>query len=335
MLDYNELFSREERLISATLERELAALDSAAQPLVRHTVAAGGKRIRPMLLVLVGQALTAAAPSTALNASSGPDSNSSLYQLACAVEFIHNATLMHDDIIDDAATRRGRPAAHTVFGAQRAVLGGDILLAAAMQLVLRHRDYPVMDALAEAISATAVGQVREIAALRNPALGYAEYLDIITGKTACLISGACKAGALKAKAAPAQVEAAARYGLELGRVFQLVDDALDIAPEEEIGKPTGGDLREGKFTPVLDFYLKALPAAERQSFEARFAAAELGEEEIAQAVRQMRALGCDEKTRQLAESHLALALAALEEFPPGEYRLALARLAEYVRTRKL
>lgn len=322
MLDFKDLFSREEQRISEVLARELDALDDSSQSLVRHTVGAGGKRVRPLLLVLTGKTL-------------GSESNE-LYDLACAVEFVHNATLMHDDIIDDAGTRRGRPAAHKLFGARRAVMGGDILLSVAMQLGLRQRDLQVMDALAEAVTGTAVGQVREIASLGNPALTYDEYMEIITGKTACLISGACKAGALKAGAGPEQVAAAAEFGLEVGRAFQMVDDALDVAPENEIGKPTGGDLREGKFTPVLGFYLETLATDERAGFESRFAAAGgLSDGEVAATVKRMRELGCDEQTRVLAQGHLELALAALARLPENNFRHGLAKLAEYVVTRNI
>jgi octaprenyl-diphosphate synthase len=321
MLEFKDFFSQEEQRISEALARELDALDENARALVRPAVGAGGKRIRPMLLVLTGKALGCRSEE--------------LYSLACAVEFVHNATLMHDDIIDNAGTRRGRPAAHKLFGARRAVLGGDILLSQAMQLGLRQRDLRVMDALAEAVTGTAVGQVREIASLGNPALAYDEYLAIITGKTACLISGACKAGAVKAGAGPAETAAAAEFGLEVGRAFQLVDDALDVAPESEIGKPTGGDLREGKFTPVLGFYLESLTADERAGFASSFADGELGERDIAATVRRMRALGCDEKTRRLADSHLEHARAALLRLPENQFRHGLAKMAEYVVTRTL
>lgn len=321
MLDVKDLFCREEQRVAEMLAREVAAMDETAQALVRDTIGAGGKRIRPLLLVLTGKTL-------------GCESDE-LYELACAVEFVHNATLMHDDIIDGAGTRRGRPAAHTLFGARRAVLGGDILLAAAMRLALRRHDCLVMDALAEAVTGTAVGQVREIASLGNPALTFAEYMEIITGKTACLISGACKAGALKAGAGEGEVAAAAAFGLELGRAFQLVDDALDIAPESEIGKPTGGDLREGKFTPVLGFYLAALAVDERAGFERRFAAGQLEEREIVSTVSRMRELGCDEQTRRLADSHLAGARASLRALPENDFRHGLEKLAEYVVSRRL
>ncbi|MDR2891745.1 MAG: polyprenyl synthetase family protein [Deltaproteobacteria bacterium] len=321
MLKLKNYLKDEEQRISDHLKKEILTLDPVVQPMVEHTLSAGGKRIRPFLTVLFGKLFGYTDPA--------------VYSLASAVEFIHSATLIHDDIIDAADTRRGSPAAHLVFGAPQALLAGDVLLSAAMLLALRLNNYKVMECCATAVARTAAGQLEETQNLRNPYLPFEDYLHIITGKTAYLISCACESGAILAGASVEHCAAAAEFGLQIGIVFQLVDDALDIAPESEIGKPSGGDLREGKFTPLLHFYLQALQAREATNFAAKFAAGTLDEAELAAALADMRRLGCDARTRALADRHLTLAEAALERLPAGTERDLLAKVAAYVRTRKL
>lgn len=324
MLTLKQYLKREDQQIQATLQREVAALDPVVQPLVRYTLEAGGKRIRPILAVLMGRGLGCA--------------NNEIYSLGCAVELIHTATLMHDDVMDAAALRRGRPAAHMVFGIPQAIMSGDVLLAASVLLVFRQKNYDIMECCSRAMIKTATGQVEETQSLRNPALPLEAYLRIITGKTAALLSCACEVGALFAGASPEHVSAAAEFGLRIGIAFQLVDDALDIAPEAEIGKPTGGDLREGKFTMPLDFYRKHLQTSDPAAlvdFDARFRTGGFSDAEIEETVLRMRALGCDEKTRGAAGEHLVLAEQALRRLPASHERDLLLDLSKYIRTRKL
>jgi octaprenyl-diphosphate synthase len=320
MLTLQRHLKKENQIISATISREVERLDPAVQPLIRHTLEAGGKRIRPFLTVLVGRALGCAAQG--------------LYELGCAVEFLHNATLIHDDIIDGSSLRRSRPSAHTVFGPRQAIMAGDVLLAASMLIIIRQKNMAIIERFAEAVARTAAGQTKEIQNLRNAQLAFGKYLEIITGKTAYLISSASEAGALYAGADAGQVAAAAEFGLQIGIAFQLVDDSLDISPGRETGKPTGGDLHEGKFTPVLKYYLASLPEQEKKEFCRAFAEGALGEESIQKAVLAMRELNCDGKTRQMADTHIKLAENALEKLPPGFERDALFEVAQYVRTRK-
>lgn len=316
---YKSILSREEKKIGATLRREIGRLDPAVQPLAAHVVEAGGKRIRPLLTVLTAAALGCR--------------DEAVYETGCAIELLHGASLMHDDVVDGAALRRGGPSAHAVYGVNRAILAGDVLLAACMRIVLRTRVFGIIDSVALAAERTASGEVDEICNLRNPDLDYASYLRIVTGKTAWLIRSACETGALHAAAAPERVEAAARYGLELGVAFQLVDDALDIAPQSKTGKPTGGDLREGKVTPLIHFYLEALDEAARADFRRGFAQAAFSDAELREHVLRMRELKCDERTRALAAAHLENAAQALEALPAGPERDILRAMLDYVRTR--
>lgn len=316
---YKKILLAEEKKISATLQREIARLDQVVQPLALHVIEAGGKRIRPLMTVLMAAAFGA--------------SDNSVYETGAAIELLHGATLMHDDVMDSAALRRGSPSAHAVFGENRSILAGDVLLAACMRIVLRTRNFEIIESVAQASQKTAAGQVDEINNLRNPNLSYEDYLRIITGKTAWLIRSACEVGALHAGAAPKMVEAAARYGLEMGIAFQLVDDALDIAPQSKTGKPTGGDLREGKVTPLLHFYLEALDGDERAAFIRAFEAGSFSEQDLQAHVGRMGAAKCGERTRALADTHLKKAEEALGAVPAGQQRDILLSMIDYIRNR--
>lgn len=319
MRKFKRVLTEEEKKITASLNEEISRLEPVVQPLIAHVVKAGGKRIRPLVLVLMARAF----------GCTGPD----VYSLASAIELLHGATLMHDDVVDGAELRRGSPAAHAVFGASRTILAGDVLLASCMRIVLRSRRLDIMDCMAMAVEKTAAGEVEEINNLRNPNLDYAGYLHIITGKTAWLIRCACEVGALQAGATEEQVQAAATFGLELGIAFQLVDDALDIAPEKATGKPTGGDLREGKVTPLIKFYMESLGEKERKEFMDGFTKATFREPEIQNIAKRMRELKCDESTRILADQHLRKAEEAMSVIPKGqEYDIMLA-MVNYIRNR--
>lgn len=319
MHKYKKILQAEEERITQALAREVDLLDPVVRPMAEHLLKAGGKRVRPILTVLTGKAFGR--------------SDDALYSLAASIELLHGATLMHDDIVDGADLRRGAPAAHTIFGEQKTVLAGDVLLAASMLGVVRHGNLRVIQSVADASGRTAAGEVDELNNLRNPGLGYEDYMRIITGKTAWLMRCACEIGALSAGAPEEAVAGAAEYGLQLGVAFQLVDDALDIAPEKVTGKPTGGDLREGKWTPPLDFYVRELDAAQREKFLRDFAHGGIKDGNVAAIVENMRRMGCDSKTRELADKHLDKALEALNVLPDGTEKGMLSSLAEYVKKR--
>lgn len=319
MRRFKEILRAEDKKIAAALHREMERLHPAAQPLAAHVINAGGKRVRPLL--------------TVLTAGSFGCRDSMVYALAGAVELLHGASLMHDDILDGAELRRGAPATHKAFGTARTILAGDVLFAAAMRIVLRSRDFEIIDSVAEATERTAAGEVEEINNLRNPELDFADYLRIITGKTAWLIRCACLIGAARAGAPPEGKLAAADFGLNLGLAFQLVDDALDVEPELVTGKPTGNDLREGKTTPLLRLYLETLNSLERDDFLRKFRLAALSEAEIEDAARRMRESGCATRARALAGEYLRQAESSLEFFPAGRDRDILRAITGYIRDR--
>lgn len=307
--------------VNAFLAREAAGLDPVVRPVVEHALLAGGKRLRPMLVLLTARAL---------GLSEGPDP----YPLACSLEILHTATLLHDDILDGAELRRGREAAHLVFGPQVAILAGDVLLALANRLVAGYGQPRLTWILSEAIMRTATGEVMEIGATRRPDLTLERYLEIIAGKTAFLFQGACQCGAILCSASEVLETAARDFGLHLGVAFQLVDDALDYAsPPGVTGKPTGGDLREGKVTMPLLFHLAGLSPEERRAFSARFAAGPLSEDEVAGVLAGIRSAGHAERTREAAREHAEKARAALSLFPPGPETALLGQVLDFVLTR--
>lgn len=214
-----------------------------------YALASGGKRMRPALLLLAVRAC-------------GADVDARSITLASATEMMHAATLLHDDIVDHAATRRGRPSAMARWGADVSVLVGDFLFSRAIQDLVSDEDRRILTAFADATVAMTEAEVLQLQFLHDLRIGEADYLKIVTGKTAALMSAACRAGALAAGAPEAVALALADYGLNLGIGFQLVDDALDyVALEDRLGKPVGSDFREGKITyPVIHIMQQAAPA---------------------------------------------------------------------------
>ena len=306
--------------ISHALDQAVDALPASVQPVARHVLYAGGKRLRPFLTVLFARLW-------------GYREND-IYLLAAAVEVLHVATLLHDDVLDDAITRRGKPAAHMLFGVVPAILAGDALLAHANRLVAEYGDCRLNACLAEATVRTAAGEIQEINYQRRVDQTTEIYSEIITDKTAWLIRASCEVGALRAGADQNGLDLAAQYGLQLGMAFQLVDDALDFAPPEETGKPSCGDVREGKLTPPLRLYREHLAPTERAAFDTDFCSGGL-DDAAAQAIgARIRKLGFDAKGRQLADMHLEQARIALHALPDNPERSILEHIIAHVRNRE-
>ena len=209
--------------INAALKRAEQDLPEAVRPVARHIFDAGGKRLRPLLTVLTARLC-------------GYDKDD-IYDLAVTLEMLHAATLLHDDVLDNAATRRGQAAAHTLFDVTPTILAGDALLSHANAMVADYGDPRLCRCFSEATSRTATGEILEIAAQRRVQTTAGEYEEIVRGKTAWLIRASCQMGALRAGASDALVEAAASYGENVGMAFQMVDDALDFAPKAKPASP--------------------------------------------------------------------------------------------------
>ncbi len=319
MLSLTRVLQEEQARMNAYLEKEVRTLPASAGVVASHILNAGGKRLRPLLAVYMGR----------LFGCEHPD----IYAMAGAIEFVHVASLIHDDVLDNATTRRGILAAHTVYTPTVAILAGDVMLAHAAGLVSHIGDKYISERFSEAVIRTATGEIDEFNNLGDVRLPYETYLSIITGKTAWCLKVACELPAYRAGADATQVRAAAEFGLELGIAFQIVDDALDIAPSRETGKPSGGDLRERKCTPLTRFYLDSLPEDEAAIFAEKFAAGSFTEAEIESVTARMRGLGLDGKTRELAMPHLERARQALALLPDNKERKVLALIPDFIKNR--
>jgi len=319
--------------INERLDLCIQRLDPYVQPIARHVLDAGGKRLRPLLTLLSYRAFGAGTADP--------------YSLALSLELLHSATLLHDDILDSARLRRGRPSAHLEFGKQMTILGGDALLALGNRLVAEYGDPRLTIAISDGIMRTAAGEIREIAQVGNMRLNDAEYLEIVTGKTAYLIEAATRCGATLGGAGDADVENAAQFGLSLGIAFQLVDDALDYAAsEEEAGKSVAADLREGKATLPLILYMEAAEQAELQRLQELMQRIGAGEaaaaggayrdmseedlQEVIATVQRVREAGAVERTRAMAGSYAQAARKHLEGFPASPETDLLGEALEYV-----
>lgn len=319
MQELKNALTREQASINTAMARHIAELPVAARPVAEHVFAAGGKRVRPFLTVMTGRAFGCSADG--------------LYSLGAAVEMLHAATLLHDDILDNAVLRRGKPAAHTVFERTPVILAGDILLAKALLIVSSFGDTRLTDCISLAVMRTAEGEIAEFDRLRDPDVSHADYLSMVTGKTAWLLRASCELGALCAGATERQVGQAASFGLELGIAFQMVDDALDFSPEKLTGKPRGGDIKEGKMTPPLRLYVDSLGAEQAADFRMRFASGSLTDADIHAVSETVCAGEFAERTREMAAEHLQRAAFALQEFPESPERVILQQIMGYIGSR--
>jgi octaprenyl-diphosphate synthase len=288
--------------------------------LAAHIVAAGGKRLRP-LLTLVSARMCGYSGLRHVN-------------LAACVEFIHTATLLHDDVVDESQLRRGLASANAVFGNKASVLVGDFLFARAFQLMVADGSLPVLEILSGAAATIAEGEVLQLATQHDLSTGEERYLDVIRGKTAALFAAACQVGAVVAARPAAEEQALASYGTNLGIAFQLVDDALDYAADQAIlGKTVGDDFREGKITlPVLAAYAAGDPA-ERAFWVRTIEASEQTDADLDHAMALMAGRGAIHATLERAGRFAAEAKASLAVFPDTAYRAGLLAVADYTVSR--
>ena len=286
-----------------------------------YSLAAGGKRIRPALLLLAAR-------------TCGADQQDRLATLASVVEIMHAASLIHDDIVDHSEMRRGRPSAKARWGSDVSVLVGDFLYSRAIQTVVADGDIRILRALADAIVAMTQGEVLQLEFLHDLKISEADYLQIVTNKTAALMSAACRVGALAAEAPPALVEALAAFGLNLGVGFQLVDDALDYcAREERLGKPVGSDFREGKITYPVIHLMRTACVEDRAILERLPSRVSGGDADLAPLHALVERYKAVPATMRVVDDYLNRARRDLRAVPDSPACRALHRLVDFVRER--
>jgi len=300
--------ARVDQVIRQRLASEVALINQISH----YIVSAGGKRIRPRLVLLFSEALGFCGTER--------------YELAATVEFIHTATLLHDDVVDESSLRRGRQTANALFGNAASVLVGDFLYSRAFQMMVGVNRMRVLDVLADATNVIAEGEVLQLMNMHNPELAVEDYLRVIRFKTAKLFEASARLGAVLANAETAVEEACADYGRSLGTAFQLVDDLLDYEGDTSaLGKNVGDDLREGKPTLPLLVAMTRSSEAERQLIRH---AIEHGEpdrlDEILAIVRRTGALAA---TRDAARAEADKADRALDALPESAAKIALLELS--------
>ncbi|MEO6395653.1 MAG: polyprenyl synthetase family protein [Devosia sp.] len=284
--------------------------------LARYLIDAGGKRLRPMLTV---------ASALAFGKVDGSQTN-----FAAAVEFLHNATLLHDDVVDESDLRRGRPAARTVWGNQASVLVGDFLLGQAFLMMVETGKLDALDVLARAATVIAEGEVLQLSKVGKLDTTPEDYHDVIHAKTAALFAAAAETGALAGTTDKAAIAAMREYGEQLGIAFQLVDDVLDYRGESgAMGKNTGDDLREGKMTLPVILALKASTPSERETIVAALGKPDASDIALAEVAAIMTRCGALDATVEKAHEHVKRAREALAAAPAGEMRDILSDIAEF------
>ncbi|MEL6475068.1 MAG: polyprenyl synthetase family protein [Pseudomonadota bacterium] len=299
-----------------TILAERAASPVAMIPdLSSYIVAAGGKRLRPMV--------TLAAAHCAGGTTAGS------HALAAAVEFIHTATLLHDDVVDESALRRGKPAAKTVWGNSASILVGDFLFARAFTLMVETGSLDILGILSHASTVIAEGEVRQLAAQGRQDLPTEEYLAIIEAKTAALFEASARAGALSAGSEDT-APALAAYGKNLGLAFQIIDDALDYGGTTTvIGKSVGDDFREGKVTLPVVIARRRGDEEDLAFWDRALDPAKQTDNDLAHAIHLIRSTGAAEATIAEAEAYAGLAKAALKTLTQSAYTDALVDLADF------
>ena len=303
-------------LVEQELGRDAASSVSTITEIAEYLRGGGGKRIRPSLLLLASHALGFSGPSA--------------IRLGSVVEMVHTATLVHDDIIDGADTRRGRPSANTTWGNEKCVLAGDWLYMQAFRVALEEKNLRVLDLLITLTQQMVEGELLQIQKL-GKAVSEAEYYDLIYRKTACLFATSMRLGAVLASASPEHEEALATYGRTVGLAFQVVDDVLDLtATEEVLGKPVASDLREGKATLAVIHSMDHGTARDRQAIHRVLddrSFDRVTHEELKEILKRN---GSIEYAMNIADRYAEQAREALDALPESDYKRALSWMPQFV-----
>lgn len=305
------------RRIDAIILDRMQSHVSLIPELSRYLIEAGGKRVRPMITIAAANML-------------GYREESPI-KLAAAVEFIHTATLLHDDVVDESGMRRGKTAANLIWGNASSVLVGDFLFARSFSLMVEAGSMRALGVLSNAASTIAEGEVRQLSAVRDIGVSVETYMDIIEAKTAALFAAASEVSGIVASRSDTEITALNTYGRELGLAFQLVDDALDYGGREaKLGKSVGDDFREGKVTLPVALCLQHADEAETAFWKRVIADKDQHDGDFEKALACMEEHGSIDATINAARTHADRSRRALEIFPANEWREALEDLADFV-----
>jgi octaprenyl-diphosphate synthase len=300
--------------VDAVIRKRLSSEVVLIRTVANYIVESGGKRLRPALLMLAANACSAAGPAK--------------HELAAVIEFIHTATLLHDDVVDESSLRRGRKTANAEFGNAASVLVGDFLYSRAFQMMVGVGSLRIMSVLADATNIIAEGEVLQLLNIHDPDTDEESYLRVIRYKTAKLFQAATQVGAILGGASEAVESALADYGMHLGTAFQLIDDVLDYSGDlSEMGKNLGDDLAEGKPTLPLIFTMRAGAPEERAVV--RQAIEQGGKADLERVVGAIRRVGALDYARAKAREEAALAMARLEVLQGSACRDSLLQLAHF------
>lgn len=312
---------RDLEAVEARMNADLGSDVRTVYALTRHILNAGGKRLRPAMVALSARA---AAMTENVN-------EERLATVGAAVEFVHMATLVHDDVVDNTATRRGKPTANAVYGNGVAVLSGDYILARAMRLLAIDGDLRVIRTVSEITVEMSEGEVMEISATGRADLSQADYFEILRKKTAVFVEGCCRCGAIVSGANETIETALADYGYRLGMAFQIADDLLDYTGDPEVtGKPRGSDLRDGRATLPFLLALDAATAPERTGLLSSFGNQALDDSGVLEVCGLLNRYEAFDRTRDAARDQVEKAELALTLLPHSTSRDCFAALTDYV-----
>jgi octaprenyl-diphosphate synthase len=314
---YKEDLALAEEQINETLKTVAPAISVVGN----HLFSSGGKRIRPFLAILCSRLFGARGENVSI--------------LASSVEFIHAASLIHDDVVDGANLRRGQPSAHSLFGNQVVILVGDFLYANALRLANLLKRQSIMDALCTATAKMSEGELIQLSKKGNPDMTEEDYMKIIQGKTAILMSAACKGGAVLGNVSQKEEEALASFGLKFGYTFQITDDILDyMAEEKTFGKSLGKDLEEGKITLPLIYLLRDAENSEVENIKRIVMSEKKTEAALVYIQKLFDKYRSIEKSYEKAYAFLNEARAELDIFRDSMEKTSLLTIADYVLKRK-
>ena len=315
-----ELVAPELALVEEELRGYTRSSVSTISEIGEYILNGGGKRIRPMLLLLTARMFGKASPGT--------------IRLAAVVEFIHNATLVHDDIIDGADTRRGRPSANAAWGNPMTVLAGDWLYMQSFAVALGERNLDILSTLIDVTQKMVEGELLQLTLIGKSEATPEELLDIVERKTGWLFSGCMKLPGIVAALDQESITRLADIGRNLGMAFQLVDDLLDLTSTQEVlGKPAGNDLKEGKVTLPISFVMRNGTAGDAQKVRTVLQERAFRSVDSRDLLRSIESCDGLQKTRVIAEGYARKAQALLELFPPSPYRDAILHIPEFILNR--